>query len=83
MESSGRNRGGCRVAAPDRAAHLSMRPIKQILDSVDRRLAFALSAYAILATIATIALDGILRTVMWAYFAFLTYKTIRAPRMDD
>jgi hypothetical protein len=83
MESSGRNRGGGATTAPVRAAHLSMRPIKQILESVDRRLAFALSAYAILATIATIALDGVLRMAMWAFFAILTYKTIRAPRMDD
>jgi len=60
-----------------------MRPLKEILQSIDRRLAFALSAYAVLAAIATFALDGVLRMIMWAFFAILTYKTIRAPRMDD
>ena len=60
-----------------------MRPLKEILQSIDRRLALALSAYVVLAAIATIALDGVLRMVMWAFFASLTYKTIRAPRMDE
>jgi hypothetical protein len=60
-----------------------MRPLKEILQSIDRRLALALSAYVVLAAIATIALDGVLRMVMWAFFAILTYKTIRAPRMDE
>jgi len=60
-----------------------MRPLKNFLQSIDRRLAFALSAYVVLAAIATIALDGVLRMVMWAFFAILTYKTIRAPRMED
>jgi len=60
-----------------------MRPLKEILQSIDRRLALALSAYVVLAIIATIALDGVLRMVMWAFFAILTYKTIRAPRMDE
>ena len=60
-----------------------MRPLKEILQSIDMRLALALSAYVVLAAIATIALDGVLRMIMWAFFAILTYKTIRAPRMDD
>jgi hypothetical protein len=60
-----------------------MRPLKEILQSIDRRLALALSAYVVLAIIATIALDGVLRMVMWSFFAILTYKTIRAPRMDE
>jgi hypothetical protein len=60
-----------------------MRPLKEILRSIDRRLAVALSCYAVLAGIAAFALDGTLRLMMLAFFAFLVYKTICAPRMDD
>lgn len=60
-----------------------MRPFKEILRSIDRRLAVALSCYAVLAGIATFALGGTLRLMMLAFFAFLVYRTIRAPRMDD
>ena len=60
-----------------------MRSLKEILRSIDRRLAVTFSCYAVLAGIATFALDGTLRLMMLAFFAFLVYKTIRAPRMDD
>jgi hypothetical protein len=60
-----------------------MRPLKELFQRIDKRLAFALSAYAVLVVIATLALDGTLRVMVWAFFAFLTYKTLRAPRMDD
>ena len=60
-----------------------MRPLRDLLQRIDKRLVFALSAYAVLVAIATFALDGALRVMVWALFAFLTYKTLRAPRMDD
>jgi hypothetical protein len=60
-----------------------MRPLKEILRSIDRRLAAALSCYAVLVAIAAFALDGNLRLMVLAFFAFLVYKTLRAPRMDD
>ncbi len=60
-----------------------MHPLKEILRSIDKRLAVALSCYAVLVAIATFALDGSLRLMVLAFFAFLVYKTIRAPRMDD
>ncbi len=60
-----------------------MRPLKELLRTIDRRLAVALSCYAVLVTIATFALDGTLRLMVLAFFAFLVYKTVRAPRMDD
>ncbi len=60
-----------------------MRPFKDSLRSIDRRLTIALSCYAVLVTIATIALDGNLRLMVLAFFAFLIYKTLRSPRMDD
>ncbi len=60
-----------------------MRPLKELLRSVDRRLTAALSCYAVLVAIAIIALDGNLRLMVLAFFAFLVYKTLRAARMDD
>ncbi len=60
-----------------------MRPFKEILQSIDKRLAIALSSYAVLVGIAAYALDGTLRLMVLAFFAFLVYKTLRAPRMDD
>ncbi len=60
-----------------------MSPLKEILQSNNRRLALALSCYAVLVGIAAYALDGALRGMVLAFFAFLVYRTIRAPRMDD
>jgi hypothetical protein len=72
------------IACPHaRSDHPRMRPLKELLQRINRRLAFALSAYAVLVAIATFALEGALRAMVWAFFAFLTYKTLRAPRMDE
>jgi hypothetical protein len=60
-----------------------MSPFKEILQSIDRRLVLALSCFAVLAGIAAYALDGALRAMVLAFFAFLVYKTVRAQRMDD
>ncbi len=60
-----------------------MHPLKEFLRSIDRRLAVALSCYAVLVAIASYALDGTLRLMVLAFFAFLVYKTLRAPRMDE
>ena len=46
------------------------------------KLAIALILYFILAMIATFALDGILRTVMWIFFAGLAIKTVIAANND-
>jgi hypothetical protein len=49
-----------------------------------KRLAIALAAYAILAGIATVYLDGFLRTALWILFAGLTLRTISAAhKMDE
>ncbi len=47
------------------------------------RLMIALSAYAILALIATLVLDGLLRTVMWVFFAGLTVRTLILARQQS
>jgi len=47
------------------------------------RLAAALGAYAVLALIATIALDGMLRTALWFFFGLLAFRTVMAARNDD
>jgi len=60
-----------------------MRLLKEVLRSIDGRLTLALSCYAVLVAIATFALDGNLRLMVLAFFAFLVYKTLRAPKMDD
>jgi hypothetical protein len=60
-----------------------MPQLKEFLRSIDRRLTLALSCYAVLVAIATFALDGNLRLMVLAFFAFLVYKTLRSPRMDD
>lgn len=49
---------------------------------VRRKLAVALAAYLVLAVIATFAFEGVLRTVMWIFFAGLAVKTIVAANDD-
>ena len=60
-----------------------MRPLREVLKSVDRRLAIALGCYAVFAVIAAVFLDGMLRLLMWCFFAILALKTLHAPRMDE
>lgn len=45
-----------------------------------KRLLVALGAYLVLALVATIELDGVLRTVMWIFFAGLAVRTLIAAR---
>jgi hypothetical protein len=40
------------------------------------KLIFALSAYLLLALIATFTLDGVLRTALWIFFIGLAAKTL-------
>jgi hypothetical protein len=47
-----------------------------------RKLGIALAAYLALAIIATFTLEGVLRTVMWIFFAGLALKTIAAANDD-
>ncbi len=47
------------------------------------RLIAALSAYCVLALIATYTLDGFLRTTCYFFFALLTVKTIRHSADQD
>jgi hypothetical protein len=49
---------------------------------VKRKLAIALAAYLVLAIIATFTLDGVMRTVMWIFFAWLAVKSIIAADDD-
>ena len=60
-----------------------MRPFRELVRSVDKRLAVALGCYAILAVIAAIFLDGVLRALMLCFLAILALKSIHAPRMED
>ncbi len=46
------------------------------------RLAVALILYLALALIATFALDGVIRTVLWLFFIGLGVKTIIAANDD-
>jgi hypothetical protein len=48
-----------------------------------KRLLAALGAYLALALVATFALDGMLRTVMWIFFAGLAVRTLIAAREQD
>jgi len=47
------------------------------------RLWVALSAYAVLALIATFTHDGILRTALWIFFLWLAIKTLAASKDTD
>ncbi len=49
----------------------------------NKRLLGALGCYAILALIAALALDGILRAAVLCLFAVLTVKTLIHSRKDD
>ena len=53
-----------------------------MLNAKNVRLAIALVLYFVLALIATIALDGVVRTVMWLFFIGLAVKTIIAANDD-
>ena len=66
------------IANPDH-----MRPWRERWNASDKRLIFALACYAGLAMIVTVCLDGILRVLMWAFFALLALKSLHAPRMDE
>jgi hypothetical protein len=46
------------------------------------KLAVALILYFVLAVVATIELDGVLRTIMWIFFAGLAIKTVIAANDD-
>ena len=46
------------------------------------KLAVALILYLVLAVVATIEFDGVLRTVMWIFFAGLAIKTVIAANDD-
>lgn len=47
------------------------------------RLIVAELLYLVLAIIATLAFDGIFRTVMWLYFIGLALKTLMAAKRDE
>ncbi len=47
------------------------------------RLLIALSAYLVLALVATFTLDGVLRAAMWLFFIVLALKTIAHSESDD
>jgi hypothetical protein len=44
------------------------------------KLVAALGAYLVLALIATVALDGILRAALWFFFGLLAFRTLVAAR---
>jgi hypothetical protein len=48
-----------------------------------KRLLVALGAYLVLALVATVALDGLLRTVMWIFFAGLVVRTLMVARDQE
>lgn len=45
---------------------------------ITTRLILALSAYAVLALLATFTLDGVIRTAVWIFLLGLTAKTLIA-----
>jgi hypothetical protein len=49
---------------------------------VKKKLAIALAAYLVLTVIATFTLEGMLRIVMWIFFAGLAVRTIIAANDD-
>lgn len=46
------------------------------------KLAVALLLYLVLAIVSTFVFDGVLRTVLWIFFAGLAIKTIIASQED-
>jgi hypothetical protein len=46
--------------------------------SLRKRLIIALSAYAVLALVATFTLDGLIRTVLWLFIIGLAIRTVIA-----
>ncbi len=60
--------------------------ITRISTNLDRpklKLVLALTAYAILALIATFTLDGVLRTALWIFFIGLAAQTFAHSQDDD
>lgn len=53
------------------------------LTPANRRLAVALSCYAVLALIGALALDGILRAAVLCFMAILAVKTVIHSRKDE
>jgi hypothetical protein len=51
-------------------------------NKTNRRLAFALVCYAILAAVGAIMLDGMLRAAVLCFFAILAIKTVVHSRKD-
>ena len=60
-----------------------MRSMRELWKTRDKRLTVAMACYALLGAIAAIALDGILRLLMLAFFTLLALKSLHAPRMDE
>jgi len=58
-----------------------MRSLKELWNARDKRLTVAMACYAVLAGVAVVAFDGILRLLMCAFFALLALKSLHAPRM--
>ena len=54
-----------------------------ILTRAKRRLAVAMTCYAVLALIGAVALDGILRAAVLCLFAILAVKTVIHAINDD
>jgi hypothetical protein len=55
----------------------------QLKRPLRKRLIVALSAYAVLALIATFTLDGVIRTVLWLFLIGLAIKTVIAANEMD
>jgi len=60
----------------DRVREPEKRPVKL-------RLIVAEACYAVLAIIATLTLDGVVRTAMWLFFIWLAAKTLIASHRED
>jgi len=56
----------------------SGKPVRRL----NYRLIVAELMYLVLAIVATIAFDGLFRTVLWLYFILLALKTLAASRRD-
>jgi hypothetical protein len=61
---------------------MSLPRLRDKLKGISRRLAFALCAYAILALVAILALDGYLRMSVVLLMAFFAVKTLAHAKED-
>ncbi|HAA05259.1 MAG TPA: hypothetical protein DCE18_18100 [Syntrophobacteraceae bacterium] len=61
---------------------MSLPRLRDKLKGISRRLAFALCAYAILALVAILALDGYLRISVVLLMAFFAVKTLGHAKED-